>query len=191
MLSQTVSKKREALKGLLSSYQSTFEAEYHFKDSMLALLVNPSCFERSLLHAHFTASAWVVDEHFGQALLTHHAKLDRWLQLGGHADGEEDLALVAQKELVEESGLAQAKFYSNAIFDLDIHTIPARKGVPQHEHYDVRFLFVANREEKIVFNHESKEVTWVPMKSIPSLCNGNDSIVRMIQKTENLRTNSI
>lgn len=155
---------------------------------MISLLEFPTCFERSLLHAHFTASAWVVDEHFEQALLTHHAKLDRWLQLGGHADGEEDLALVAQKELNEESGLKQVKFYSSAIFDIDIHTIPERKSVPQHEHYDVRFLFVANREEKIVFNHESKEVTWVPMASIPSICNSNDSIMRMIQKTEEVKT---
>ena len=182
-----VSKTREALKQSLGNYQSRYEAESGFREKMLALLAFPNCFERSLLHAHFTASAWVVDESFEQALLTHHAKLDKWLQLGGHADGVEDLMEVAKKELGEESGLTQVKLHSNAIFDIDIHTIPERKGVPQHDHYDVRFLFVADQEEKIVFNHESKEVTWVPLASIPSLCNGNDSIVRMIQKTEVIR----
>ena len=182
-----MSKTRAAFRHSLEAYNSTYEVESQFKERMITLLKFPNCFERSLVHAHFTASAWVVDESFQNALLTHHAKLDRWLQLGGHADGEEDLTRVAEKELSEESGLKQVMFYSKTIFDIDIHTIPERKGVPQHDHYDVRFLFIADQDEKIVFNHESKEVAWVPMNEIPSLCNKNDSILRMIKKTEEIR----
>lgn len=179
---------RQQLKDELLAFRSEFNAELDFREPMIELLSFTNCFERSLLHGHFTASAWVVDKDFKSALLTHHAKLDRWLQLGGHADGIEDLRVVAQKELEEESGLSNTKFYSNKIFDIDIHTIPERKGVPKHDHYDVRFLFVGDPREEIRKNHESMEIAWKSMEDIPALCNGNDSILRMIKKSETLRT---
>jgi len=182
-----VSKTRDRLREFLNNYQTIYKGEVEFKKRMISLLSFPNCFDRSLLHAHFTASVWVVNESFDEAILTHHAKLDRWLQLGGHADGDENLLRVAKKELNEESGLTRVQAYFDRIFDIDIHTIPERKGVPQHEHYDVRFLFVADKEEEINFNHESKNVAWVPLTSIAQLCNGNDSILRMIEKTEQIR----
>src|SRR5689334_8610797 len=55
---------------------------------------------------HLTGSAWLVSADGERVLLTHHRKLDRWLQLGGHADGDADLARVALREAEEESGLA-------------------------------------------------------------------------------------
>ncbi|OEK03459.1 hypothetical protein BFP97_18895 [Roseivirga sp. 4D4] len=182
------SEARRLLRQELDAYNSPFEVEDGFRERMIDLLTYPNCFERSLLHAHFTASAWVVDEAFEQGLLLHHAKLDKWLQLGGHADGVEDLRLVAQKELEEESGLKLAKFYSKKIFDIDIHTIPERKGVPEHDHYDVRFLFVGDTSEPIQRNHESMDVAWKGFEAIPALCSGNDSILRMINKCETIRT---
>lgn len=178
---------RDLLRQELSAYQSSFEEEQKFKQPMIELLTFPDCFERSLLHAHFTASVWVVDATFSFALLTHHAKLDRWLQLGGHADGMENLRAVSQKELEEESGLTGAKLYADAIFDIDIHKIPERKGAPEHDHYDVRFLYVGDMAEAIRKNHESNEVAWKPFDSIPLLCNRNDSILRMIAKSETIR----
>ena len=130
MWSYQMAPKRQQLKEELLAFESEFSAELAFRGRMIKLLSYTNCFERSLLHGHFTASAWVVDKDFKFALLTHHAKLERWLQLGGHADGIEDLRVVAQKELEEESGLSGSRFYSNEIFDIDIHTIPERKGVP-------------------------------------------------------------
>ncbi len=182
-----VSDCRVRLKAELECYQSEFQIEHQFKGLMLKLLLEPDCFKRSSLHAHFTASAWVLNHKFDKALLTHHAKLSRWLQLGGHADGEEDLRIVAQKELNEESGLSNASFIHEEIFDIDIHTIPARRNVPEHEHYDVRFLFIADQFEQLNKNHESKEVAWVSLDLIPGLCNQNDSILRMIKKSESMK----
>ena len=46
-----------------------------------------SVFERSHPPGHFTGSAWLVSADGERVLLTHHRKLGRWLQLGGHADG--------------------------------------------------------------------------------------------------------
>lgn len=187
MLSYRMGSNRQQLKAELTSFNSEFKEELAFRDRMIELLSFSNCFERSLPHAHFTASAWVVDKNFELALLTHHAKLNRWLQLGGHADGIEDLREVARKELEEESGLSNTRFYTEGIFDIDIHTIPERKGIPAHDHYDVRFLFVADLEEEVQKNHESIAVAWKAFDDIPALCNGNESMLRMIKKTETIR----
>ena len=46
------------------------------------------CFERSCVPGHLTGSAFFVNRSGDALLLTHHRKLDLWLQLGGHADGD-------------------------------------------------------------------------------------------------------
>ena len=94
---------------------------------------------------HVTGSAWVVDRDRTHALLTHHRKLDKWLQLGGHADGDSDILRVALREAREESSLEAIRAVSEEIFDVDIHTIPARGGELEHFHYDVRFLLEGDR----------------------------------------------
>ena len=108
---------------------------------------HPDCFLRSCREGHITGSAWILSADHRQALLTHHRKLDRWLQLGGHSDGESDPRQVALREAQEESGLARFRFLPEASdplpLDLDVHPIPAFGGEPAHLHLDVRFLLVA------------------------------------------------
>ena len=113
---------------------------------------NEMCFERSLDIGHITGSAWVLDFHRTHTLLTHHAKLDKWLQLGGHSDGDPDTLEVALREVREESGLVEVRPISEAIFDVDAHLIPARGAEPEHIHYDIRFLAEADREAPILHN---------------------------------------
>ena len=86
---------------------------------------HPDCCERTLAIGHFTGSAWLVSADGQRVLLTHHRKLHRWLQLGGHADGEGDLAAVALREAQEESGLGGLSV-EDFVFDLDRHLIPER-----------------------------------------------------------------
>lgn len=100
-------------------------------------LREPQAFLRSNLAGHFTGSAWLVSGDGQRALLMHHRKLNRWLQPGGHADGDTDLARVALREAEEESGLSELVVEPD-IFDLDRHRIPARGEEPEHWHYDAR-----------------------------------------------------
>ncbi|MEO7325700.1 MAG: NUDIX hydrolase, partial [Dokdonella sp.] len=93
---------------------------------------------RQRLQGHLTGSAWLVSADGARALMTPHRKLDRGLQLGGHADGDPDLARVALREAEEESGLHDLEVES-AIFDIDRHRIPAHGDEPEHWHYDVRY----------------------------------------------------
>ncbi len=123
-------------------------------------------FTRERLAGHFTGSAWLVSADGKRALLTHHRKLQRWLQLGGHADGDHDLAAVALREAEEESGLPGLTLASADIFDLDRHWIPERKDVPGHWHYDVRYVVVAGGNEAFVVSEESLELAWRPVDEI-------------------------
>jgi 8-oxo-dGTP pyrophosphatase MutT (NUDIX family) len=170
------------LKLLLNKYLPTDKKEIDYKEKMLQLLDNePLCFSRELLSGHFTASAFIVNQQKTHSLLIKHAKLNSWLQPGGHCDGDPDVENVAIKEVVEETGLVVEKSPNPKIFDLDIHTIPERKGVPEHLHYDVRFLFIVNENEKIQISDESTDLKWIPFSEIESY-NIDESVRRMVEK---------
>jgi 8-oxo-dGTP pyrophosphatase MutT (NUDIX family) len=125
---------------------------------------HPDCFERSCLEGHITASAWILSPDRRSVLLTHHRKLDRWLQLGGHCDGEVDPREAALREAREESGLFHFAFLPDEddvpLLDLDIHPIPALGSEPAHLHHDVRFLLVAEAGEELRASDESHDLRW-------------------------------
>lgn len=146
----------------------------------------PDCADRQLAVGHLTGSAWIVDPSRRSTLLTHHEKLDKWLQLGGHADGELDLLQVASREAKEESGLTHIAILNTELFDVDCHWIPPHKGVSGHFHYDLRFLFEADPAEPLVTSHESKALAWVELTRIQEFSR-EDSILRMARKTEDSR----
>jgi 8-oxo-dGTP pyrophosphatase MutT (NUDIX family) len=137
------------------------------------------CFERDCWAGHITGSAWLVNRAGSHVLLTHHRKLGRWLQLGGHSDGETDTLAAAKREAQEESGL-EVDVLETQIFDLDVHEIPARKSDPAHHHYDVRFLFAA-RSEAFRVSGESLDLAWVPVDELETYSR-EDSMLRMGRK---------
>lgn len=177
---------RSSLIQSISRYNPDSRDETSFKKQFLELLEHPRAFFRDHLPGHITASSWIIDRDHQFALLTHHAKLNRWLQPGGHADGQEDVLAVAQREAYEETGLTSLQVISTGIFDLDIHIIPARKDFPEHYHYDIRFLFQGNKEESFTISEESRELAWIPNNEVPRKTGNNVSILRMAQKAKNL-----
>ena len=161
-----------------------FSEEDAFRRQFLDLLKHPRAFFRDHLPGHITASSWIIDKTGQYALLTHHAKLNRWLQPGGHADGQEDVLAVAQREAYEETGLTSLQPRDASIFDLDIHQIPARADFPSHLHYDVRFLFLASVDESFRISKESHELAWIHSSELAEKTNENASILRMAEKVK-------
>lgn len=142
---------------------------------------HPECFSRDLAIGHITGSAWVMDTKGTRVLLTHHKKLNIWVQLGGHADGDPEIDRVAHREAVEESGLRELHLLSNELFDIDIHQIPARGNEAAHDHYDCRFLFRAADDDYVV-SDESHDLSWVELGSMQNVSE-EESILRMVRKT--------
>ena len=178
---------RTQLLSALKTYRTEFEEE---KKSLAELITfieqNANCFERSNLKGHITGSAWLLSPDGQKVLLTHHKKLNRWLQPGGHSDGDADTLHVALREAMEESGIEQIDFVKPDIFDVDVHVIPENKAKnePEHKHYDVRFLLKAKTEDFIV-SPESHALKWADKNELEQMEKDgliNTSITRMILK---------
>lgn len=174
---------RKQLKFLFENYRTPFEEEKSFLHDFIGLLDDPLAFSREREQGHFTGSAWIVNKDRTHALLTLHRKLGKWLQLGGHADGNDNLLEVAMDEAREESGLASLRLVDRSIFDIDRHAIPQRGDVPRHFHYDVRFLIEAEMNEPLTVSAESTDLAWISFEYIGELVKGNSSIQRMLEKT--------
>ena len=151
-------------------------------DTIRFVEAHADCCSRTQLSGHLTGSAWIVDASRTRTLLTHHRKLDKWLQLGGHADGDPDLLAVALREGREESGLTRLRVVSPEIFDLDRHWIPERKTEPAHWHYDLRFMIEADPAEPFAVSDESHDLAWVEVARVTTL-NPEESMARMVRKT--------
>ena len=95
------------------------------------------------------------------------------------AVGDPDTLAVALRETREESGL-DVQALDNAIFDIDVHRIPARGREPAHLHFDVRFLVQAEHDRFRV-SDESQALAWVPAVGLDSLTN-EESVLRMARK---------
>jgi len=158
---------RAAFLAALRRYRAETPRDRGFRDETARLVREaPDPFGRDPMRDHVTASAFVVDRAGTHALLTEHRKLGRWLQLGGHCDGESDPLAAALREAREESGLGRIDVVSPEILDIDIHVIPARGAEPSHRHLDTRYLLAADRDAPLSLSAESTRLAWVPLADL-------------------------
>lgn len=183
---------RRPLLEMLTRYRAKFPTETDVVDRMRALIeAHPDCFERTCRPGHITGSAWIVSADRRRCLLAHHRKLDCWLQLGGHADGQAEVEQVALREAREESGMQgfDLVWFDGALLplDVDVHQIPARwddngrQIEDVHEHHDVRFLLIAHAGQEIRVSEESHDLAWFPLDEVPLRTN-EESVLRMLRK---------
>lgn len=137
--------------------------------------------QRELAIGHLTGAAWLVSADGRRVLLTHHRKLQRWLQLGGHADGDADLVAVALREAEEESGLRDLAI-EREIFDLDRHWIPDHGAVPGHWHYDLRYVVRCCGDEQFAVSEESLALAWRDIDTMIGSPEYDESLQRMARK---------
>ncbi len=178
------------LVSILQQYQPFDSDEADCVQQMMTFLQgNSEAYGRSS-NGHITAGGFVVD-NCGQVLLNHHKKLNIWLQIGGHCDGDSCVASVAQREVLEETGLQFDSIEDIDIFNVAVFDVPAntKYNEPAHKHYDVNYLFVAHSKE-FVLSSESIELQWVSIDRALQLIEPHDTAVRrMLTKYQLLLQN--
>lgn len=163
---------RAVLEAALLSHRPADAEEEGDRVRMLDLVrMEPECFARStFLPGHFTGSAFVVCRATGKVLLHRHRRLGKWLQMGGHDEGEHDLLRTALREGAEESGLGDLVPIGPGLLDLSVHPIPSGKGEPDHRHYDVRYALATARPDAIVRDPaESDALSWFTLEEAAAL----------------------
>jgi len=184
---------RRPLLKMLTRYQKKYPDEELVTRRIRKLAEDFSnCFERDCLPGHITGSAWILSPDHTQCVLLHHGRLARWLQPGGHADGQSDIVAVARREAQEETGLISLKIVCDnnqevVPLDVDVHWIPARLDAdgnllePGHEHHDLRFLFVAGAKQTLKISDESNDLRWFTQDEVRAITD-EASVLRMLAK---------
>ncbi len=144
---------------------------------------------------HITGSGLIFDRANERVLLMCHRKLQLWLQMGGHGEGELDPSQIALREAIEESALPDLTFFPASeqptFIDVDAHTIPARPDVPEHYHLDFRYLLLTSSPEKIRLPHaEAHDLRWFSFSEIPALPL-KPATLRLVKKAERLLRKSL
>ena len=150
----------------IEKYSPCNEQEEMDKKLILEFLdKNENAFLRENLTAHMTASAWVLNPKRDKVLMVYHKLYDSWSWTGGHADGDEDLAAVALREVQEETGVKSARLISRDVISLEILTVDGHekhgKYVPSHLHMNVTYLVEADESETLrICEEENSGVQW-------------------------------
>lgn len=152
----------------------------------------PDCCLRTHLAGHCTGSAFISCPRGESVLLLYHPFLQRWLQPGGHADGDPDILAVAIREAHEETGLLPEQLIPHRLrdqdrvpFDLDIHHIPARKDEPAHLHYDLRYLLIASPQLQLLPETPDLQLAWLSLEQVAERTE-EESVLRMVRKLRGL-----
>ena len=173
-------------RSMVAAFEPTEELQWRHREDVLTFIdEHDDALHRSCLPGHLTGSAWVVDHRAERGLVLHHAKIQRWVQPGGHADGEADLARVALTEATEETGIDGLQVWTVPV-DVDIHLFVNRKPgstEPDHLHLDLRFLVRAPHGAVAVGNHESEALRWVTDDELDDAdLSLDDSTVRLARR---------
>lgn len=186
-MAQTLDPDRMALREALLAHVPVDPTEERHRTVLLALVTNvPECFSRThYTPGHITGSAFIVDPAKNRVLLHFHKRLARWLQMGGHDDGERSAKKTALREAKEESGLTEIRFLSEEILDVDVHPIPEWKTEPAHHHHDVRYaLFTVTPQLVKKQDAESEDLAWFPFAEASQKMNepGADRVLQRLSR---------
>lgn len=185
--------KKFDLESALSNYEGFDEREKIALTRLKRFVsTNNSCiFDRANKYGHITGSGFLFNKDLSKVLLTHHKKIDRWLQFGGHSDGDSNTLRVAVSEIREESGILDLELLVDGIFDVDIHLFKNRQFKEEsHWHFDIRFAFKTNATD-FVLSDESIAIDWFAKEQFfaPIFKMGLDD--RFLKKWDNLLESAV
>jgi 8-oxo-dGTP pyrophosphatase MutT (NUDIX family) len=161
------------LENILKSLTPFDEKEKEDIDFIISRIrTTPDILQETCVEGHVTGSALLLDVSSGKFLLHFHKKVKKWLQFGGHMDGELNPADTALREVKEESGIENIYFFPSkndvTPIDIEIQQIPEYNAKPAHLHYDFRFLIATDTPEQLNTGLEnvSNEFAWISIEDI-------------------------
>lgn len=170
----------------LQSYQPVDATEDDHRQKTLEFLQDGKGdhFVRTRTDGHCAGSALLLNADRTQTLLMHHAFLDKWLQFGGHCDGDPEPLNTAVRETQEESGIDDIRIVTPEIFDIDVHWIPEnpKKGEGPHWHYDIRYLLWTPQTD-FTIDCSSKELRWFDIAELLKM-DVDPALHRMLVKVD-------
>lgn len=131
---------------------------------------------------HIVASGFVYAEKDHKFLVLYHNDLKTYLYPGGHIDNNDINPLdTAKREIEEETGLMNLKqiIIGNdklIPIDIDTHIIEYNKrlNLPQHYHFDFRYLFIIDKIEDVKIDvDELSNYKWIDINEFKNNLNCN------------------
>lgn len=162
----------ELLKSQIKDFKPYDQREASDQRLILSCIdIFPNVLTRENSICHFTASCWVVNREHTKALMLFHNIEQLWMWPGGHADGESNLAKVAECEVSEETSLLSAHLIDNNIFDMEVFAVPPHvrhgKFVSSHLHLNLGYVFEADETEIFrIKPDENSAIRWMSFEEI-------------------------
>ena len=115
---------------------------------------------------HLTASAFIINKAHTKVLCIFHNIYNSWSWVGGHADGDDDMMYVAQKETKEETSLNNFKVIGSMPISVEILPVKNhfKKGkyISAHTHLNVTYLIEADENDFIhILEEENSNIAWL------------------------------
>ena len=144
--------------------------------------------------AHFTSSAFILNETRDKALMIYHNIYNAWSWTGGHTDGDENFLAVAKREAMEETGITKLEPITKDVISQDI--IPVfghiKNGnyVSAHLHLSVAYAFIAPENQPLQnAPKENSAVQWISLKNLGKECTETEMVKiynKIISRVESL-----
>jgi 8-oxo-dGTP pyrophosphatase MutT (NUDIX family) len=163
--------------GVLQGWHAPDSGQEKLREEYLAhLAAHPDGMWKRCKDGHVTGSVLVVDPPRERVLLTLHAKMRMWLQMGGHCEPQDTgLAATALREGAEESGIEGLRLLVPEPVRLDRHLTPCAW------HLDVQYAALAPGDAVAEISDESLDLRWFAYDEVADVA--DESVVRLLGAT--------
>lgn len=163
---------------ILSSYLQVFPQEQERQSILKKYLETHNeeeCIDWNNFDGHIVAGGFIYAIEDKKFLTLYHKDLNMYTYPGGHMDKEDKNPLeTAKREISEETGLKnlfQLKVTEEELvpIDIDTHIIGHndRLNLPEHYHFDIRYLFSIDKIKDIELDQsELSDYKWISIKEL-------------------------